>query len=261
MSNQFANAAETVDIEASVVVGGGGSYTDPLKDSAEHGDVALVRFVSYIETGEQQSPGKFAKIVPQAMLKFEVVTPKHTTTSDDGKLITGSIDVTVNIGTNDGGNYVKFFRAMNWSQKHKHFAQMLGEAFLVPKLLLNTKGEKTYINISSKDEGVQLAAPLNKDAMTGLTTPIAAPEATRKLQCLIFDNPTTEQWDSIFIEGEKEDGTSKNWIQNKIKGAVNFAGSGVEQFLAAAGVELPDPAANAEHKPDASASNSALDQL
>ena len=99
------------------------------------------------------------------------------------------------------------------------------------------------------------------DPLTQVSAPILVPDATRKLQCLIFDNPSTEQWDSIFIDGEKDDGTSKNWIQNKIKGAVNFAGSGVEQFLAAAGVELPDPAANAEHKPDASASNSALDQL
>jgi len=261
MSNKFASAVTTVDIEASVEVGGGGNWSCPLADSAEHGDVALVRFVSYIETGEQQTTGKFAKIVPQAMLKFECVTPKHTKTSEDGKLITGSIDVTVNVGVNDGGNYVKFFRAMNYAQKHKHFAQMLGEAFLVPKLLLNVKGDKTYINISSKDLGVQLAAPLSKDPMTGMTAPIAAPEATRELQCLIFDNPTDEQWNSIYIDGEKDDGTSKNWIQNKIKGAINFQGSGVEQFLAAKGVELPDPAANAEHKPDAARANDALSQL
>ncbi len=265
MTNKFAAVAQEVASQVNIeesVTKGGGNFVNPLIESAEAGDVALVRFVSYIEVGDHETKGKYAKVVPQVMLGFEVVTPKHTKTGDDGKLITGSVSVTIPVGNNEKSKYVKYFRAMNYAQKHKHFAEMLGQAFLVPNLLVNESGDKKYVNLHSQDLGVQLAAPLQKDPMTGTTAPIAAPEATRELQCFIFNNPTDEQWDSIFIDGEKDDGSSKNWIQDKIKSCLNFQGSPVQQYLASKGVELPDPAAKAEHKPANGADASdALNQL
>ncbi len=265
MTNKFAAVAQEVaaqvNIEASVTKAGG-NFVNPLTESAEAGDVGLARFVSYIEVGEQQTTGTYAKIVPQVMLGFEIVTPKHTKTGDDGKLITGSVNVTIPVGSNEKSNYVKYFRAMNYAQKHKHFAEMLGEAFLIPNLLVNEKGDKRYVNLHSQDLGVQLAAPLQKDPMTGTTAPIAAPEATRELQCFIFNNPTDDQWDSIHIEGTKDDGSSKNWIQDKITSCINFQGSPVQQYLQAKGVTIDTPDTKVEHKPANGADASdALSQL
>jgi len=65
------------------------------------------------------------------------------------------------------------------------------------------------------------------------------PEATIPLRLLLWDQPTTEQWDSVFIDGTrtvKRDGIevqeSKNWLQQDIvENALDFGGSPLEIML------------------------------
>ena len=72
-----------------------------------------------------------------------------------------------------------------------------------------------------------------------------------KYQLFLWNSPTMEQWESIFIDGTTQEGKSKNYIQEKIQKATNFVGSPVERLLMSGGVSLPtlatdDSASNGE---------------
>jgi hypothetical protein len=78
------------------------------------------------------------------------------------------------------------------------------------------------------------------DALTASVTLLPVPEPTLPLRLLLWDNPTTEQWASVFIDGERtiknEDGSetveSKNWLQRDIvENAINFSNSPLSAML------------------------------
>jgi hypothetical protein len=83
-------------------------------------------------------------------------------------------------------------------------------------------------------------APVQTDALTGNVTLLPVPEPTLPLRLLLWDTPTKEQWDSVFIDGTRmvkneageEVEESKNWLQRDIvTAALNFGGSPLEQML------------------------------
>ena len=137
-------------------------------------------------------------------------------------------------------------------------AQMLGEAFLINVIHAPGKdrdgNDKTYANMKDADFNWQISAPMQTDALTGETTKLPVPDPTIDLRLLLWDNPTKEQWDSVFIDGDRtvkneagEDVTeSKNWLQKDIvTNALNFAGSPLEQMLnGVADLELPGDVAD-----------------
>jgi hypothetical protein len=51
--------------------------------------------------------------------------------------------------------------------------------------------------------------------------------------------PTLAAWQAMFIEGTNDQGKSKNWQQEKIAGAIDFAGSPLEALLVANGQPIP----------------------
>jgi len=90
------------------------------------------------------------------------------------------------------------------------------------------------------------------------------PEATIDIRLLLWDTPTQEQWDSVFIDGDRtvkndkgeEVTESKNWLQRDIvTNALNFAGSPLEQMLNGVGdLEMPgDKADEPATEPDTAA--------
>ena len=62
-----------------------------------------------------------------------------------------------------------------------------------------------------------------------------------EIKLFLWNNPTKETWDSLYIEGTKDDGKSKNWIQEDMYKAVDFPGSALDIMLNAGSV--PSPAA------------------
>lgn len=248
-----AQAAEVQDVKETTK--GGGDFVDPLKD-VKDGDLLMVRFRSYIEVGEHPGSAKFPKPRAKAMFDFEVVTPRFCINNEDGTQQRGRVGCDVNISTNEGGSYAKLFKAMDYGRGNNVFPQMLGELFLM-KAHVNEVGEgdkkKRYINFVGK-EFCSVMSPFTQDPITGESTRINGAELQAEAQCFLWDFPTQEQWDSIYIDGETDKGKSKNFIQEKILRAINFAGSPLAGFLESSGVDIAAALAtanNPENAPEA----------
>src|SRR5699024_12564062 len=84
--------------------------------------------------------------------------------------------------------------------------------------------------------------------------PYELPEIDDALKVVfLWNNPVKEMWDKLYIEGENDNGESKNFIQDEIVNAKNFHGSAVDLMLRGGGAPLPNPVeAKAEAKPKAS---------
>ena len=103
-----------------------------------------------------------------------------------------------------------------------------------------TSGKKTNIVDLS---GIR---PIPKfDPNTGAPVQMPALDAS-EVKLFLWGNPTQATWDSLHIEGTKDDGKSKNWIQEDMYLAVDFAGSPLDVMLNGAGIPAPqdmqDPA-------------------
>jgi hypothetical protein len=67
---------------------------------------------------------------------------------------------------------------------------------------------------------------------------IAVPELRDSMKLFLWNNPTKECWESLFIDGTREkDGVqiSKNWMQEILLSALDFNGSPLHQMLEGAG--------------------------
>lgn len=213
------------------------------------------RFIGYIETGkhpkfyqgkEKEHPAAYAKLV------FELLGPKHVTEDDDGNKHGTLYYEDVTIKTDEKAAFRKLFMKMRGGREAiKHMAQMLGEGFII-KIVHNTVGEgdkkKTYANIKHDGEWLVMP-PVKEDPLSGEAEIIKVPAYTAAPRLFLWQNPTKEQWDSIFIDGEYErknaDGTtetiSKNFIQRRIMKARNFEDSPAHELLSGLGeIDLSD---------------------
>lgn len=115
------------------------------------------------------------------------------------------------------------FDRMNTDGSAKHFREFIGEAFRF-KLDVSTANGKEFNRIDL------LGTLPAVDEDTG--KPLPVPEAPEdRLVLFTFVKPMKEMWDKLHIAGNRPDGTSKNFIQEKIIGAMNFKGSDVERML------------------------------
>lgn len=213
---------------------------------------ALVRFGGYIELGTQtQRPynGQAKPPAPEAKLVFYVVGGMGK--DAQGQLVPFVTDedkangfyprlspyFDLVISRNEKSKSTAIFNAMNYAGDAKHFVEKLGALYLLP---IGLSADGKYNDYDFR----KLTAPV--DAMSGQM--YQAPELPEdKYQLFLWDAPTQEQWDSIFIDGTTQDGKSKNYIQEKIQKATNFVGSPIERLLMGGGglpslgtTDLPD---------------------
>lgn len=212
----------------------------------------MARFIGYVEVGKrpQSFNGKEKNPVREARLFFELNGAKHRKVikvEEDGKeverTVTNRVFTTLPIMTTDKANFAKLFRAMrNGRDSITHMAQMLGEAFLIT-IVHNEVGEgdkkKVYANFKN-DNGWLIEPPAVTDPISGETVNVPVPEPIQPLMLLLWDSPTKEQWDSIFIDGTRtvkddkgvETEVSRNWMQEDIiKNALDFEGSALNDLL------------------------------
>jgi hypothetical protein len=202
------------------------------------------RFISYVETGKQPQRAFQGVEKPDAYevrLAFELNGPKHVTEYEhEGvkKTRTNIIRITATISNNEKSNFFKLLQKMTYGRNDiKHMAQMLGEGFLVKVTHNKSKdGTKTYANL--KSDVWNIDQPAVTDPISNETTILAVPAATQDMQCLLWNTPSTEQWASVFIDGEytrEVEGvqvtTSKNFIQDRAVAASNFMGSPLEALV------------------------------
>lgn len=217
-------------------------YTQETKSSniereLPEAGMAVCRLREYIELGVQPTATKAypnKKPARKARFVFELTTPKHVreVEKEDKSIIKipHTLSVFCVISTSEKSNFIKLFRQLNWNGDIKHPAEALGRPFLVEIVHAWKQGDDpkkdkpTYANMM-KDGMYTLAAPRKVDPVAGTVEELKVPEMLGDIKLFLWDNPTQETWDSLFIDGTYEkDGkdVSKNWIQELICEAVDF---------------------------------------
>lgn len=230
-------------------VTGGGDYTPAAEGPG------LCRFIAYVELGKQKRMMKGKEeIKEQVQLVFELVGKRHATGPDEQP---HRVTITETLSLNEKANFFKLFNRMNYRQDVRHMAQLLGEGFKCEvfhdKWLDRMNKERTDVTFKGP-AGYSLAPPRkeDEDSETGWVD-VAVPAARSDIRCFLWDHADLEQWGGLFIEGDyperKNDkgevtapARSKNVLQNKIKGAVNFVGSPIHTLILEAGGNLDLPA-------------------
>lgn len=215
------------------------------------------RLIEYIELGLQPQTygGKPKPPCMEVAIAFELFGNNERTkdiiahTDEDGKVThkTGTryqlMPMTVKIQEKAGFKKL-FLKMANGRQDVKSVFRMMGEAFRlgivhVVREASEGKKEATFANMKNKD-GAWLIGPAlvqKRDDMgnpDGPPTVMKVPEPRLPMKLFIMERPTQESWDSLFIDGTYEkDGkdVSKNRIQQKILGSINFKGSALETML------------------------------
>lgn len=221
---------------------------------------AIVQFTQYIDHGiQKQKPfkGQPKKPAKTASLGFHILAGIGTLPDgtkepyvQDGKLEKIRTRFDIALHQNEKAGAVKIFNALNYAKDATHFVQKLGSIYLLSIGIEKGKDGKEYNTYDFS----QLQKPI-ANAMTGAMYEAGkdgvADTPAEEYQLFLWDAPTKEQWDSIFIEGEYDKKTkdangnevvekkSKNFIQEKIRSATNFKGSPIDLLLISQGEDLP----------------------
>lgn len=209
---------------------------------------ALARFCRYIEFGKHAREYQGQAKTPMMNVRLGVALwgdsnpqggdPKDRPDdlfhfiNDKGEAvptILNSFDMT--LGNNEKSKTKIAFDRMNYKGLAKSFPELLGEAFIVPILRKKGKGPdgKEYNMI----DWANLLPPFDQISKQ----PYPVPElADDQYQLFLWEMPTKETWDELFIEGTNDKGKSKNFLQAKCIEALDFKGSPLEALL---GGELP----------------------
>ena len=220
---QLANQQAEVSDDMNEVSGSGGKL---LPQGAYLG-----RICEYIDLGTQ--PQEFNGVAkdpaPQIRLGVALFGPNAQDAA--GKpYVLRSYDIT--ISRNEKANAYKAFKALNWKgdKNIKHFAQFVGQPFIFQVSVATNKTTQRQSNKIEWDKTTAAVNPLDN-------SPYQVPELTDDYyRVLLWDFPTKEDWDALYIEGNRDDGKSKNFIQEKIMSALNFQGSPLQVLLAGAGI-------------------------
>ncbi|CAB4241381.1 hypothetical protein UFOVP60_36 [uncultured Caudovirales phage] len=246
--NNFASAVAAAATHTDMTkaqTGGGGDYTPPPAGPCR------LRFVGYVETGSHMNRGFQGapdKVKPEAHLFFEVSGPKHppVTGSDGVTRPAALVEIKLPVSLNEKAKFFALFNKMNYAGKARHIAELLGQPFkgVLTHREYTRKDGKPGVAVELKNaQGFTIEAPRVEDPDTGEYKTLTVAPAITPQRGFLWDFCTLEQWGSIYIEGEyaaviAEDGTvtrparSKNFLQERIKAAVNFPGSQIAQLLA-----------------------------
>lgn len=212
---------QEVDMTETGTSGGGGLMPDGW---------ALARVVEYIEFGQhpQQYQGKpNGKFADEFKITFKLFGGDY-----DGRYIS-TFDLAVS--NTAKAQAKKLFDNLNYTSDLQHPAQALGRAYMV-KIDVHknttTNKESNRLNLG------MILPPIEQVSKKPYDVPVVDES---ELKLFLFNVPTKESWDALFMEGNWDNGDSKNKVQEKILTATNFPGSALEQLLS--GVVLPDPAA------------------
>lgn len=224
----------------------------------------VARFIEYVELGvhpQKAFKGKDKPDVEYVRIAFELNSPKHVKEIElEGgvkKKVVNIVSVTLAKKFGEKAAFKKLFNKMAYGREIKHMAKMLGEGFIID-VVHNSVGEgkdaKTYANIASKDGEWFVSAPRAVNPLTDEVSIIPVPDPLNPKRLFLFDNPNKPTWDSLFIDGTKtvkdEKGVdkevSKNWMQERVKSAKNYAGSPLHQMLGGGTVDVATDHAKAE---------------
>ena len=201
---------------------------------------AYAQLVEFVEMGNhaQEFQGKAKDPAMEVQLGFALFnTADRQYANDDGTPYIVR-PYSFSISRNEKARAFLLFKALNWKGTKKHFAQLLGEKYLV-KIVHEAKS-KTDATLVSRIDMKGFLPPL--DAASQMPYPI--PDCPVNLYRLfLWSHPTKEGWDALYVDGKYDDGHSKNFVQEKIMAALDFMGSPLQQLLFSTGIpSLPSTA-------------------
>lgn len=208
----------------------GGSYVAPKAGKA------LVRLVSYVEVGKHEDNFKGEKKVNEKVeLVFELHGKNYPLNANGQP---SRITVRENLSMFEKSNFYKLFVMLKGNRSIRHMAQLVGEGWLAE--VYNTTGANgiTYATFKTKEKPYNFSLPIIEDPVTGEEKEISIPQPISQLKVFIWDFPTKESWNSLYIEGEYN-GISRNVLQEKIRNALNYKGSKIEMIDKNIQIEVP----------------------
>ncbi|MCD9228613.1 hypothetical protein ACPPTR_08930 [Ralstonia pseudosolanacearum] len=226
--------------------GGGGEYVPPAEGFTR------LRFVAYVELGKTETEYQGQKkIVDEVQLVFELSGPRHEPkVLENGEKVPHRMTITVTKSLNEKAQFYKLFKMMNYKGTAKIMAQLLGEDFtgkVYHKKFKRKDGtEGVAAQLKNPDTGVfDIRPPFVEDAESGESKRVNVAPAITPLKLFLWDMPSKDMWASIFIEGQYEErkndkgevvapARSKNRWQERIKAAINYAGSPIANLLSGA---------------------------
>lgn len=244
MSNALLDQVKNIALPDQTVTPQGFTYEPPAAGKA------MARFVGYIEVGKREQreyKGQEKPPEESVLICFELNGKKHMKEFKEGDGLKPTLiyeEMTVKLG--DKANFKKLFNKMRGGRENiTHMAQMLGEAFILTIEHNKVEGkdgkaDRIYANIKDKDGSWMVGPPSVEDPMSGEVTTIPVPEAVTPIRLLLWDNPTKEQWDSLFVDGDRtvkdkegnEKVVSNNKMQQRIvKDAVDYEGSALQALI------------------------------
>lgn len=140
------------------------------------------------------------------------------------------------LSRNEKARAFKLFGRMNWRKTAKDFPQLLNGMWLLP---IKQK-PKSAQDPTLKSYGDFDALAPAVDPLTGqpYAVPTISPE-TFKL--FLWERPTIQCWNSLYVDGKWDDGVSKNRTQGHIVAALNFDGSPIQSLLLTNNLPIPAP--------------------
>jgi hypothetical protein len=139
------------------------------------------------------------------------------------------------LSQNEKSGARKAFKTLNYTQNKQitHFAQFLNEPYVFYVHEVTSKATQKKSMQIAWDKTLPPYDPVSKQ-------PYLVPQPADDLfRVFLWDFPTAEAWNSLYIEGQTDSGKSKNFIQETILAATNFEGSALHQLLIAAGQNIP----------------------
>ncbi len=270
-TNDIAAALDSKSVvDQSVPAASGGSFTPRRIPMGRH-PIRMISYVELGVQDGGMYAGKQKPDEPQARMTFEFLGKRTITEGEDGKISVPMRSVTKKLSYHPKAGFFKMFNLLRGGDNSiTHAAQMIGTKAWLVSVVWRTKDENgEYITIkksevskyenrleSAKTDaqrkdyrifdniewysiGAPVAPVLDEDGEdTGEVRPLAVREPVNDFQLFLWDNPTPDLWGSIFIEGEytrevngETKTFSRNFLQNIILGAKNFAGSPIEDML------------------------------
>lgn len=229
----------------------GEDLTNPVVSSGrpvpDEGQTRM-RFIEYIELGNattkfKQPNGKVkVETKPRVVFGLELSGKNHPPMEFDGEKVPHVIRIKTSKGMHAKSGYIQIFKGMTGDYSDaKNFVALLGTG-LTGKVIHDTwdkpdgtKGKKATLG-NGKD-GYTIESATYEDKMDNEIKTVPVDEPYSDLRLFLWDRPTLEMWDSLYIEGEWENGDVKNEWQERIKRAENFEGSAIQALLAE---ERPD---------------------
>jgi hypothetical protein len=194
---------------------------------------AFARMVEYIELGNQPQEfgGKAKEPALEVQLAFALYGEGYANEDGTPYIIR---PFSMAISRNEKAKAYLLFKLLNWQGNCTHFAQFLGQGFLAK--IVTYKPKDATKKPSSTIDLKGFLPPI--EAMSKQPYPIPVP--TDDLYRVFFwDRPTKEDWDSLEVKGNYDDGKSKNYLQNLILAATDFYGSPLEALIGAQTPALP----------------------